>query len=251
MSHYIYCIVSISAPSAPGNVSLTNVTTNSITVEWSRPVYPNGVVDLFVIVLIDNNSHAEVDSAMTPAIASNQTVTFSGLLPVWPYTIGVAAYTNTLGNSSTVTVLTQGGEQVIFSARPLLYLSYVSPLRSIIPFSVTPDIETMSTDYELYVAKGNTAVLPFVILEADPGVPVDNITWFFSSISGRAILSCTNQSTKYNFSSNCLTLMIDNVNVVDGGLYEVFVSTRAGEDSGRMAVTVTGGWLHFLDCTVV
>ena len=111
-SIYIYCIVSISAPSAPGNVYLTNVTTNSITVEWSQPVYPNGGVDLFVIVLIDNNSRAEVDNATILANASNQTVTFSQLLPAWLYTISVAAYTNTLGNSSTVTVLTQGGKQL-------------------------------------------------------------------------------------------------------------------------------------------
>ena len=120
-----------------------------------------------------------------------------------------------------------------------------------IAFSVTPDIEAMSTDNELYVAEGNTAVLQFVILKADPGVSANNITWYFSSVNGRAILSCTNQSNKYNFSSNCLALMIGNVNVFDGGLYEVFVSTRAGEDSSRMAVTVTGGWFHFLDCTVV
>ena len=54
---------------------------------------------------------------------------------------------------------------------------------------------------------------------------------------------------KYNLSSNCLTLTIGNVDVFDGGLYEVFVSTRAGEDSSIIAVTVTGGWFHFLDCT--
>ena len=98
----------------------------------------------------------------------------------------------------------------------------------------------------LYVDQGNAAILQFVILEADPPVPVDNIMWYFTSISGQTILPCTNHSTKYNFSSNCLTLTIVNVNASDGGLYEVFVSTRAGEDSSRIAVTIRGGLLHLL-----
>ena len=114
-----------------------------------------------------------------------------------------------------------------------------------------PDVQANSTDV-LYVDQGNAAVLQFVILEADPPVPVNNITWYFTSISGRTVLPCTNHSTKYNFSSNCLTLTIDNMNASDGGLYEVFVSTRAGEDSSRIAVTIRGGLSYtcYCNCTL-
>ena len=88
------------------------MTTNNITVEWSQPVYPNGIVDSFVIVITDDISHAEVDHVMTSGNASNHLATFSGLLSVWPYTIHVAAYTNSLGNSSTITATTYGGTDV-------------------------------------------------------------------------------------------------------------------------------------------
>ena len=49
-----------------------------------------------------------------------------------------------------------------------------------IAFSVTPDIEAMSTDNELFVTEGNTAVVQFAVLEADPGVSPNNVTWFFT-----------------------------------------------------------------------
>ena len=98
------------APSAPLNLTLRRVTTNNITVEWSQPVYPNGIVDSFVIVLTEDVSHAEVDRVTTAGNASNHLVTFSGLLSVWPYTIHVAAHTNALGDNATITVHTLGGK---------------------------------------------------------------------------------------------------------------------------------------------
>ena len=105
-------------------------------------------------------------------------------------------------------------------------------------------IEPVNGTTEQLVKNGHSVILEFVILEANPPVPTANITWYFSSISSRTILPCTNNSTKSNFSSNCLTLAIGNVNASDGGLYEVFVSTRAGEDSSRIAVTISEGLLH-------
>ena len=98
------------APSAPLNLTLRRVTTNSITVEWSQPVYPNGIVDSFVIVLTEDFSHAEVDRVTTAGNASDHLVTFSGLLSVWSYTIHVAAHTNALGDNATITVHTLGGK---------------------------------------------------------------------------------------------------------------------------------------------
>ena len=109
---------------------------------------------------------------------------------------------------------------------------------------VSPVTEPVNGTTEQLVKNGHSVILKFVILEADPPVSADNITWYFTSISGRTVLPCTNHSTKYNFSSNCLTLTIDNVNASDGGLYEIFVSTRAGEDSSRIAVTIGEGLLH-------
>ena len=83
--------------------------------------------------------------------------------------------------------------------------------------------------------------LSLMILEATPPVLMGNVTWYFTSISGCIFLPCNNHSGRYNFSSNCLTLTISNVIASDGGLYEVFASTRAGNGSGRMVLTVTEG----------
>ena len=66
-------------------------------------------MESFVIVLTEDVSHAEVDRVTTAGNASNHLVTFSGLLSVWPYTIHVAAFTNSLGSSSTITTTTYGG----------------------------------------------------------------------------------------------------------------------------------------------
>ena len=90
------------------------MTTNSITVEWSQPVYPNGIVDLFVIVLTDDIIHAEVGRLTTAGNASDHLVTFSGLLSVWSYTIHAAAHTNALGDNATINVYTLGGKSNLF-----------------------------------------------------------------------------------------------------------------------------------------
>ena len=92
----------ILAPSAPFNVSLTNATTNSVTVEWNKPVYPNGIIHFFIVSLSDGD-------IMFTSNTTDQRATFSNLSPVWMYTVIVSAYTNTLGNSSSITVWTLGG----------------------------------------------------------------------------------------------------------------------------------------------
>ena len=105
-----------------------------------------------------------------------------------------------------------------------------------------PVIRPMRGSSEQLVHVGDPIILRFIISEAVPLVPVNNITWYFTSISGQqTTLSCPGHSPKYRFSAHCLTLTIGDASISDGGLYEVFVFTRAGENSSRIAVIITGG----------
>ena len=112
--------------------------------------------------------------------------------------------------------------------------------------AVPPKIKPVLGIVQKVVRFGDQAFLVFEILEAIPPVSTENITWYFTGISGRTILSCSNHSERYNFSSNCLTLTISNVTASDGGLYEVFASTRAGNGSGKIILKVSGGYMHFI-----
>ena len=112
--------------------------------------------------------------------------------------------------------------------------------------AVPPKIKPVLGIVQKVVRFGDQAFLVFEILEAIPPVSTENITWYFTGISGRTILSCSNHSERYSFSSNCLTLTISNVTASDGGLYEVFASTRAGNGSGKIILKVSGGYMHFI-----
>jgi hypothetical protein len=96
------------APSPPTNLTLANVSTSSVLVEWSNPIYPNGVVDFFCIFLFDGESGTLLDGLATSNTPQDHFVLFSGLKPAYEYRIDVAAHTSSIGKSSSITICTQG-----------------------------------------------------------------------------------------------------------------------------------------------
>ena len=102
----------MAAPSPPTNVTLANVSTTSVLVEWSNPIYPNGIVDFFHILIFDGESGAREAMNIIPAsntAVKQYTANYSALKPAWEYRIDIAAQTEIIGNSSSITVKTLGG----------------------------------------------------------------------------------------------------------------------------------------------
>ena len=72
---------------------------------------------------------------------------------------------------------------------------------------------------------------------SSPPVTLADIMWSFTNASGYTVL-INSLSEHYQFSTNLLTLKINDISYSDEGIYEVSVSTTVGNDSTVIAVDV-------------
>ena len=92
-------------PSAPTNFTAPTVTTNTITLSWSRPGMPNGIILLYSIDIFSPNK-----SLMTFMVASDEAVVLYPIENLFPYTqylIMVSASTSVgMGEQAQINILT-------------------------------------------------------------------------------------------------------------------------------------------------
>ena len=105
-------------------------------------------------------------------------------------------------------------------------------------FPVRPQLSPVIA--ELSVNREDPVTLEFEVRQAEPPALRDNITWTAVTSSGQMVLTCDN-TTKYNFSSSCLSLTVNNAQRTDGGSYTIEAVTRAGVGSSVISVSVIGG----------
>ena len=109
---YVYNIHTID-PSSPLNLTITNKTSTSLTVEWSPPLTPNGVILSYQVSYVGLESVNPVpDSFETNSTlntnGTTQTVEVAGLSPYSLYSLSVKAFTSAGGGEeSTVTFRTE------------------------------------------------------------------------------------------------------------------------------------------------
>ena len=72
---------------------------------------------------------------------------------------------------------------------------------------------------------------------SSPPVTLADIMWSFTNASGYTIF-INNSSEHHQFSTNLLTLKINDISYSDEGTYEVSVSTTVENDSAVIAVDV-------------
>ena len=72
---------------------------------------------------------------------------------------------------------------------------------------------------------------------SSPPVTLADIMWSFTNASGYTVL-INSLSEHHQFSTNLLTLKINDISYSDEGTYEVSVSTTVGNDSTVIAVDV-------------
>ena len=82
-----------------------------MTVEWSQPVFPNGIVDFYVVSFCNGSIPIETKGT------NDHSYTLQGLLPAWQYAVTVKAHTNSYGNISKLTAVTLGGVYVYVTIR--------------------------------------------------------------------------------------------------------------------------------------
>ena len=119
---HVYYTLSVSHstdPSKPQNLTVTNKTSRSLTVEWSTPLTPNGVILNYQVSYAGLESINPVPDSFEAVKTLNlsgtmYTVDVAGLSPHSLYNISVKAFTSVGGGEeSTVTIRTEeDGESV-------------------------------------------------------------------------------------------------------------------------------------------
>ena len=122
--------------------------------------------------------------------------------------------------------------------RLLLY----DPLHA--PPTVAPNV-TRANDLYLMADLDEPFELSFLVLDAAPNISEGVVWWTFTSSKGVMNLSCSS-TTAYNFSADCLSVRINQVQGSHGGLYVIVAETRAGIGTSHVFVIVRNGerWWH-------
>ena len=97
-------------PSSPLNLTITNKTSTSLTVEWSPPLTPNGVILSYQVSYVGLESVNPVpDSFETNSTlntnGTTQTVEVAGLSPYSWYSLSMKAFTSAGGGEETTVTL--------------------------------------------------------------------------------------------------------------------------------------------------
>ena len=106
-------------PSSPLNLMITNKTSTSLTVEWSPPLTPNGVILSYQVSYVGLESVNSVPDSFETISTLNtngttQTVEVTGLSPYSRYSLSVKAFTSAGGGEET-TVAFRTEEDGMFS----------------------------------------------------------------------------------------------------------------------------------------
>ena len=83
-------------------------------------------------------------------------------------------------------------------------------------------------------------MLHFVIQDASPPVRPENIYWTFVTNNGSVSIE---PSSRFQFSTDRLTLTINEITDKDEGFYLLFASNPAGSDEGSLFLEVQGKFI--------
>ena len=93
--YYAIYYISVTAPSAPVNVTVTEVGSTYVFIIWESPEFPNGIIQNY-IVLVTGSDGESVSNISTSDLSTNVT----NLLPFTPYFVEVFAETVEVGVAS-------------------------------------------------------------------------------------------------------------------------------------------------------
>ena len=101
---------------------------------------------------------------------------------------------------------------------------------------------SISSTNPIYRLRNTTVSIEFSLnSQVFPAVQLTNIRWIYSTENSSKILdTSSSNNTRYNFSSNLLSLTITNLQVADDGNYTLMASNEAGIDTATFNLTVYG-----------
>ena len=102
--------------------------------------------------------------------------------------------------------------------------------------AVPPVVTSVST--ALYHLRNSTVSIKFA--RVFPAVQLSNIQWIYTTENGSRFLNTSFPNTRYNFSSDLLTLTITNLQVADDGNYTLVALNEAGISNATYNLTVFG-----------
>ena len=105
------CYESTAAPSAPLNLTFSpgGVLNDSITLVWSTPQHPNGVIHFYQLQLLSSGGEVLVNTT-----TDNTTTVLSDLTPDTQYNVSVRAFTVAFGPfSDQLSLHTADGEDML------------------------------------------------------------------------------------------------------------------------------------------
>ena len=112
-----------------------------------------------------------------------------------------------------------------------MYYSFINSSLSLY-FIVPP---TVVSDLSTYLGVVHESVtISFKILHASPLVNITNIQWFFNDTR------LTSSESRYNFSSDLLSLIINTLQHSDEGVYTLIASNEAGTNSTSVFLEIEG-----------
>ena len=110
-------------------------------------------------------------------------------------------------------------------------------------FAVPPEVTPSAGMTSKTTNGGDPITISFkVVNEPAPSVTREGIQWMFTGSNGSVNLTCK-RSPKYIFSSDCLSLTVNNTVRSDAGLYQIVVTTEAGTAMSSVVLSVRGGEL--------
>ncbi len=110
-------------------------------------------------------------------------------------------------------------------------------------FAVPPEVTPSAGMTSKTTNAGDPITISFkVVKEPAPNVTREGIQWVFAGSNGSVNLPCKS-SPKYIFSSDCLSLTVNNTVRSDAGLYQIVVTTEAGTAMSSVVLSVRGGEL--------
>ena len=111
------------------------------------------------------------------------------------------------------------------------------------PSAVHPEVTSSGGMTSKTTNAGDPFTISFkVVNEPAPNVTREGIQWVFTGSNGSINLPCTS-SPKYTFSSDCLSLTVNNTVGSDAGLYQIVVTTEAGTAMSSVVLSIRGGEL--------
>ena len=111
------------------------------------------------------------------------------------------------------------------------------------PSAVPPEVTPSAGISSKTINVGDPITISFTVVnEPAPNVTREGIQWVFIGSNGSINLPCTN-SSKYTFSSDCLSLTVKNTITGDAGLYKIKLTTDAGIAMSTVRVSFRKGEL--------